>query len=231
LTSCCAFSIAKSASSRQPIPKEMRAGLPQAPRRKARTSYQLTHDYLVPPLREWLTRKQKETRRGARVAPGGSGLPSGMPDRRMANCRRCPMVAIRWLTRKIAWTLPERKMMRKATGYHVVRGLLFALRRVLCYLAGFEVYGPGAGPQPAGTAARRPVRTRCRRLCAEMTSYRRGWIRFCLRICPRHSKPRTWPRSGPKAIEPRRRPVCRRTTRHFATWAAGCSMPSLRSSP
>jgi eukaryotic-like serine/threonine-protein kinase len=26
--------------------------------------YHLTHDYLVPPLREWLTRKQKETRRG-----------------------------------------------------------------------------------------------------------------------------------------------------------------------
>ena len=26
--------------------------------------YQLTHDYLVPALREWLTRKQKETRRG-----------------------------------------------------------------------------------------------------------------------------------------------------------------------
>src|SRR5271157_4957567 len=26
--------------------------------------YQLTHDYLVPSLREWLTRKQKETRRG-----------------------------------------------------------------------------------------------------------------------------------------------------------------------
>jgi eukaryotic-like serine/threonine-protein kinase len=26
--------------------------------------YQLTHDYLVPPLREWLTRKQQETRRG-----------------------------------------------------------------------------------------------------------------------------------------------------------------------
>ena len=26
--------------------------------------YQLTHDYLVPSLREWLTRKQRETRRG-----------------------------------------------------------------------------------------------------------------------------------------------------------------------
>ena len=26
--------------------------------------YQLTHDYLVPSIREWLTRKQRETRRG-----------------------------------------------------------------------------------------------------------------------------------------------------------------------
>src|SRR5262249_5116379 len=29
-----------------------------------RKSYQLTHDYLVPSLRGWLTRKQRETRRG-----------------------------------------------------------------------------------------------------------------------------------------------------------------------
>ncbi len=28
--------------------------------------YQLTHDYLVHSLRDWLTRKQKETRRGVR---------------------------------------------------------------------------------------------------------------------------------------------------------------------
>src|SRR5262249_44718267 len=37
--------------------------------------YQLTHDYLVPSLRDWLTRKQKETRRGraGRAAAGGSG--------------------------------------------------------------------------------------------------------------------------------------------------------------
>ena len=32
-------------------------------RREAR-SYQLTHDYLVPSLRAWLTRKQRESRRG-----------------------------------------------------------------------------------------------------------------------------------------------------------------------
>lgn len=31
---------------------------------EANRYYHLTHDYLVPPLREWLTRKQRETRRG-----------------------------------------------------------------------------------------------------------------------------------------------------------------------
>ena len=30
----------------------------------SRKYYQLTHDYLVPSLRDWLTRKQRETRRG-----------------------------------------------------------------------------------------------------------------------------------------------------------------------
>jgi hypothetical protein len=57
--------------------------------------YQLTHDYLVRPMRDWLTRKQKETWRGRaelrlaeraawwdsrpenRHLPGGSGPPSG----------------------------------------------------------------------------------------------------------------------------------------------------------
>ncbi len=32
--------------------------------RQGEVRYQLTHDYLVPPLRQWLFRKQRETRRG-----------------------------------------------------------------------------------------------------------------------------------------------------------------------
>ena len=36
--------------------------------------YQLTHDYLVHSLRDWLTRKQKETRRGRGELPGRSGV-------------------------------------------------------------------------------------------------------------------------------------------------------------
>src|SRR5262249_45371232 len=37
---------------------------PPAPPCADETYYQLTHDYLVPPVRQWLTRKQRETRRG-----------------------------------------------------------------------------------------------------------------------------------------------------------------------
>ena len=36
--------------------------------------YQLTHDYLVPSLREWLTRKQRETRQGPGRTPTGGTL-------------------------------------------------------------------------------------------------------------------------------------------------------------
>ena len=51
--------------------------------------YQLTHDYLVPSLRQWLTAKQKSTRSGRmelRLAeqPGfGTTAANGV------NCRRC----------------------------------------------------------------------------------------------------------------------------------------------
>ena len=38
--------------------------LPGVPGRGESEYYQLTHDYLVPSLRDWLTRKQKETRHG-----------------------------------------------------------------------------------------------------------------------------------------------------------------------
>lgn len=38
--------------------------LPSGPRSQSRY-YQLTHDYLVRSLRDWLTRKQRETWRGA----------------------------------------------------------------------------------------------------------------------------------------------------------------------
>ena len=87
--------------------------------------YQLTHDYLVPSLREWLTRKQKETRRGRaelRLADRAA-LWSAKPEN-----QQLPSVweyaNIRSLTARKNWTEPQRKMMRRATRLHTIRGCL-----------------------------------------------------------------------------------------------------------
>jgi formylglycine-generating enzyme required for sulfatase activity len=84
--------------------------------------YQLTHDYLVPALREWLTRLQRETRRGRaelcldeRAAewaarPDGHHLPSAGE-----------WLRILLFTRSRDWTAPQRKMMRSATRRYALR--------------------------------------------------------------------------------------------------------------
>jgi WD40 repeat protein len=91
--------------------------------------YQLTHDYLVPALRDWLTRKQKETRRGRaelRLAERSAAWNARPQNRHLpawwewANIRLC--------TRKRDWSAAQQKMMRTAAHYHLVRGLiLFAV--------------------------------------------------------------------------------------------------------
>ena len=86
--------------------------------------YVLSHDYLVPSLRDWLTRKQKETRRGRaelRLAERSS-LWDGRPE-----IRHLPSplewASIRLLTRKNDWTEPQRRMMRRAAVVHGQRTL------------------------------------------------------------------------------------------------------------
>jgi formylglycine-generating enzyme required for sulfatase activity len=99
--------------------------------------YQLTHDYLVHSLRDWLTRKQKATRRGRaelRLAersslwnskPENHNLPSALE---WAN--------IRMLTKRKDWTEPQRRMMRRAGRVYGVRGVL-----TLAFLAGAVLAG------------------------------------------------------------------------------------------
>jgi eukaryotic-like serine/threonine-protein kinase len=102
--------------------------------------YQLTHDYLVPSLREWLTRKQKETRRGRaelRLAERAALWSAKPEDRYLPSVWE--WANIRLLTR--AWTGPQRKMMRKAGRYHVFRGLTLAFILLLVGLVGYESYG------------------------------------------------------------------------------------------
>ena len=77
--------------------------------------FQLTHDYLVPSLREWLTRKQKETRRGRaelKLAERSASW-NAKPERRYLP------TLIEWLyfrsfTSPANWSSNERRMMGNA---------------------------------------------------------------------------------------------------------------------
>lgn len=90
--------------------------------------YQLTHDYLVPSLREWLTQKQRETKRGRaelrleeraelwNAKPEYRHLPSWWETARILT-----------LTDKKKWTEPQRRMMQKAGRIHGLRTLLLLM--------------------------------------------------------------------------------------------------------
>jgi formylglycine-generating enzyme required for sulfatase activity len=105
-------------------------------------SYQLTHDYLVPSLRDWLTRKQKETHRGraelclAERAAAWTARPEG---RHLPACWE--WVAIRLFTRPRDWTPPQRRLMRKAAGYHGLRLAAVAVLLSLLAWGGWEWVG------------------------------------------------------------------------------------------
>jgi serine/threonine protein kinase/formylglycine-generating enzyme required for sulfatase activity len=104
--------------------------------------YQLTHDYLVPSLRGWLTRKQKETRRGRaelRLAERAA-LWISKPERRHLPAW-WEWLTIRLFTRPKDWTAPQRKMMRQAGRFLAVRSALLAAFLVLLLLVGWEGFG------------------------------------------------------------------------------------------
>ena len=92
--------------------------------------YQLTHDYLVPSLREWLTRKQKETPQGRaelRLAELSALWNAKQENRRLPGWS--DYRNLRRLTDRRKWSNPQKMMMRHAARYHsqaVVRRLLEA---------------------------------------------------------------------------------------------------------
>jgi formylglycine-generating enzyme required for sulfatase activity len=104
--------------------------------------YQLTHDYLVPSLRDWLTRKQKETRRGRaelRLAERAA-LWNGKPENRYLPTW-WEWLNTRLLTRQYNWTPSQRTMMRRAARYHGVRGAALALLLLAMTLLGLDIRG------------------------------------------------------------------------------------------
>jgi len=86
-----------------------------------RRYYQLTHDYLVPPLRRWLNLKQSETARGRAEIRLAERAAAWNPRR---ETRHLPSVLehlrIRLLTAREDWTEPQRRMMRVARRRHLL---------------------------------------------------------------------------------------------------------------
>jgi hypothetical protein len=90
--------------------------------------YQLAHDTLVPSVRQWLTRKQQETRRGRvelRLAERSDFWNSRPEPRQLASVGEWLEILL-W-TRRKDWTAPQRKMMRAATRRYLMGGLAAAL--------------------------------------------------------------------------------------------------------
>jgi formylglycine-generating enzyme required for sulfatase activity len=102
--------------------------------------YQLTHDYLVHSLREWLTRKQKETRRGRaelRLAERAA-LWNAKPENRLLPSL-WEYLNIRLHTDKAKWTSSQGKAMAKAGRYHGIRASLVGIAIVAVTAVGFAV--------------------------------------------------------------------------------------------
>src|SRR5262249_531848 len=104
--------------------------------------YQLTHDYLVHSLRDWLTRKQRETRKGRAELRliERAALWNARPENRLLPS--APEWAnIRLLTRKRGWTEPQEKMMKRAGRVHGLRAPGMIILLSLVTWGGMESYG------------------------------------------------------------------------------------------
>jgi hypothetical protein len=104
--------------------------------------YQLTHDYLVHSLRDWLTRKQRETRRGRaelRLVERAATWTAKPETRHLPAWWE--WANIRLLTRKQDWTAPQRKMMYRAGRLHALRAAALLLGLLLLGWGGYEGYG------------------------------------------------------------------------------------------
>ncbi len=104
--------------------------------------YQLAHDYLVHSLRDWLTRKQRETRRGRaelRLAERSSLWNAKPENRHLPSATE--WANIRLLTNKKDWTDPQRKMMKRAQRMHGLRAMGLVVLVCLISWGGNEGYG------------------------------------------------------------------------------------------
>ena len=101
----------------------------------------LTHDYLVHSLRDWLTRKQRETRRGRAELRLAERHPLERQAREPAPAVRLGVGEHPAADEKKDWTKPQRKMMKRAGRLHGLRTLGLVMLFSLITWAGIEGYG------------------------------------------------------------------------------------------
>ncbi|WP_210420449.1 bifunctional serine/threonine-protein kinase/formylglycine-generating enzyme family protein [Aquisphaera giovannonii] len=104
--------------------------------------YQLTHDYLVPSIRQWLNRKQRETRQGraALALSDQAALWAAHPRRRLLPSAS-EFLRMGLLTRRADRTPQQARFLRAAARYHATRGLIVAAALLCLALAGIELRG------------------------------------------------------------------------------------------
>ena len=100
--------------------------------------YQLTHDYLVHSLRDWLSRKQRETRRGRaelRLDERATLWGQRREPKQLPTIREWLTIAL--LVPRHRWSQPQRDVMKAAGRRHLVRAAcVFGLGAVTLLAAG-----------------------------------------------------------------------------------------------
>jgi len=133
-----------------------------AKERPGQRYYQLTHDYLVPVLRRWLTRKQRETARGRAelLLEDRAALWSARPERRSLPSP-LEWALIRLLTDRARWGAAQSRMMRAADRLRSAQ---------LAAAAGLVALAVLAGESTRRRVAREQRRVRAETLAAHLFS-------------------------------------------------------------
>ncbi len=102
--------------------------------------FQLTHDYLVASLRDWLTRKQRETKRGRaelKLAERAASWNANRENKQLPSLLE--WLSISSLTNRKQWTTPQRTMMHKAGQTYALRGGIACLLIIMLSWGGIRL--------------------------------------------------------------------------------------------
>lgn len=108
----------------------------------SQSAYQLAHDYLVPSIRAWLTKKQRETRKGRAELrlEERAALWTAKPLNRQLPAW-WEHLNIRWFVPRKSWTDKQRRMMRRSARVHGGRAVLSTLLLVALVTSGLWLNG------------------------------------------------------------------------------------------